>query len=153
MWDAKKNSTKWPMLKGHDHWYSGSYRSCLHARAHRYPAPPSCDDSLLLSNSGREPSLEIFTIPSGIVSFVRKAVQAQTANGWRAVTERFLRCRKQSDDRKVLASVKPLRGLPLSQVGLGGARIRLSKICRVLKLALWTETPPTVVRRVCSRTG
>jgi hypothetical protein len=50
---------------------------------------PSALTAYLLSNSGQGPSLEIFGIPSGVVSFVQRARGAGTSEAWKAVAERF----------------------------------------------------------------
>lgn len=43
----------------------------------------------LLSNSGQGPSLEIFAMPSGIVTFIVKAAGASTRAEWAAISKRF----------------------------------------------------------------
>jgi len=54
----------------------------------------------LLSNSGQGPSLDIFAIPSGVVSFVRKAAQAPTTAAWNAITAQFYAVQEAQDDTK-----------------------------------------------------
>ena len=50
---------------------------------------PSALTAYLLSNSGQGPSLEIFHVPSGVISFVRRAAGATTRAAWHRVATRF----------------------------------------------------------------
>jgi CRISPR-associated protein Cst1 len=55
----------------------------------------------LVSNSGQGPSLGIFDVPGGVVSFVARASGASTKHAWQAVTRRF-RPVKGTDDENGL---------------------------------------------------
>lgn len=50
---------------------------------------PSALTAYLLSNSGQGPSLEIFVVPSGVISFILQARSAPTREAWQAVAEGF----------------------------------------------------------------
>jgi hypothetical protein len=90
MWDSKKKQYKMADVKGPRPLVIADLTEIAARAAPTDLQPyPVAMTVYLLSNSGQGPSLEIFPIPSGVVSFVRKAAEAQTANGWKAVTERF----------------------------------------------------------------
>jgi CRISPR-associated protein Cst1 len=79
----------------------------------------------LLSNSGQGPSLDIFQVPSGAVSFVVLASGAQTAAAWKAIAERFFPLKAAEEDD-----------------GAGGrARGRGKSAPRVAGRAGWTRNP------------
>jgi CRISPR-associated protein Cst1 len=50
---------------------------------------PSALTAYLLSNSGQGPSLEIFVVPSGVITFVLRARGALTRDAWQDIAERF----------------------------------------------------------------
>ena len=90
MWDAAKKRYKMADVKGPRSLVLADLTDVA-ARAaptdiRRYPVGMTV---YLLSNSGQGPSLDIFNIPSGVVSFVRKAVQAPTTAAWQTITARF----------------------------------------------------------------
>ncbi len=53
----------------------------------------------LVSNSGQGPSLEIFQVPSGAVTFVRQAAGATTRSAWHAIAVRFRSVRATERDQ------------------------------------------------------
>lgn len=119
MWDAKKKRYKMADVKGPRSLVLADLTEVAMQAAPTDIRPhPVAITVYLLSNSGQEPSLEIFNIPSGVVSFVRKAVQAPTAMGWKAITERFYPVREAKDDtgkarkRKTASSTSVIPGRP-----------------------------------------
>jgi CRISPR-associated protein Cst1 len=119
MWDSKKKQYKMADVKGPRSLVIADLTD-IAARAEPtdirpYPVAVTV---YLLSNSGQGPSLEIFPIPSGVVSFVRKAAQAQMANGWKAIGERFYPVQEADDEtkrirkRKTAASTVAVSGRP-----------------------------------------
>lgn len=61
----------------------------------------------LLSNSGQGPSLEIFPIPSGVISFVQRAAQAPTTAAWQAITTRFYPVKETQDRTRMKRKRSP----------------------------------------------
>ncbi len=101
MWDTKKKRYKMADVKGPRSLVLADLTEVAMQAAPTDIRPhPVAITVYLLSNSGREPSLEIFNIPTGVVSFVRKAVQAPTAMGWKAITERFFPVQEADDETK-----------------------------------------------------
>lgn len=87
-WDASRKRYKFADVKGP--------RSLVIADLADIGAQTSDFDSqisplsvYLLSNSGQGPSLNVFDVPSGVVSFVLRASGASTRDAWVAVTSRF----------------------------------------------------------------
>jgi CRISPR-associated protein Cst1 len=119
MWDAKKKQYKMADVKGPRSLVIADLTEIAANAAPTDTRPyPVAMTVYLLSNSGQGPSLEIFPIPSGVVSFVRNAAQAQTANGWRAVAERFRPVQEAEDEskgtrkRKAASRSAAIRGRP-----------------------------------------
>lgn len=53
-----------------------------------YVNSPASLDVYWLSSSGQGPSLEIFTVPSELIRFLRKVVQAETSTAWNRLVAR-----------------------------------------------------------------
>jgi hypothetical protein len=97
-WDASKKRNKMADVKGP--------RSLVVADLTEIAARAAPTDSrprpvaltvYLLSNSGQGPSLEMYDVPSGVVSFVRRAAGARTASAWKAVSGRFRPVKETKD--------------------------------------------------------
>jgi hypothetical protein len=119
MWDATKKVNKFADAKGprslvvHD-------LTAIAAEALPSDVRPRSTalTAYLLSSSGQGPSLEIFQVPSGVVTFVAMAAGASTRAAWAAVTARFRPVSEQEEDtdsgaKKVRAKKKaPIAGRP-----------------------------------------
>lgn len=125
MWDATKKRYKFADAKGprslvvHD-------LTSIAAEAlpsDRRPRPTALT-AYLLSSSGQGPSLDVFQVPSGVVSFVAQATGASTGAAWRAITNRFWSLSDQNDD----ADATPKRS-------------RKSKATPIAGRAGWTRNP------------
>jgi len=119
MWDSKKRQYKMADVKGPRSLVIADLTEIAARAAPTDIRPyPVAATVYLLSNSGQGPSLEIFPIPSGVVSFVRNAAQAPTAIGWNAVSARFYAVQEIKDDtpkvrkRKVTTETTPASGRP-----------------------------------------
>ncbi len=90
MWDANKKRYKMADVKGPRSLVLADLTDIAHkATASDIRPKPIGLTVYLLTNSGQEPSLEIITVPSGVVSFIRLAAQASTVSAWNAITQRF----------------------------------------------------------------
>ncbi len=91
MWDAQKKRNKYPDAKGPRSLVVADLAEIAGRAAGSWTDPgPTTLTAYLLSNSGQGPSLEIVEVPSGVVSFVRKAATgAATRTAWQAVAMRF----------------------------------------------------------------
>jgi hypothetical protein len=99
MWDSKKKQYKMADVKGpRSLMIADLTQIAARAAPTDIRAHPVAVTVYLLSNSGQGPSLEIFSIPSGVVSFVRKAAQAPVAIGWNEVAARFYAVQEIKDD-------------------------------------------------------
>jgi len=119
MWDSKKKQYKMADVKGPRSLVIADLTSIAAASLPTDIRPhPVAVTVYLLSNSGQGPSLDVFPIPSGVVSFVRKAAEAPTAIGWNAITARFYSVQEIKDDppkvrkRKVATEPTPVLGRP-----------------------------------------
>lgn len=99
MWDTGKKRYKYADAKGpqslvvHDLTQVAAAAAPTDVRPH-----PVALTVYLLSNSGQGPSLEIFDVPSGLVSFVRRASAAGTREAWEAIASRFRPLREKEED-------------------------------------------------------
>jgi hypothetical protein len=101
MWDARKKRYKMADVKGPRSLVLADLTDIASKAAASDIRPrPIAMTVYLLSNSGQEPSLEIITVPSGVVSFIRRAAQATTASAWNAVTQRFQPLQEKNDEGK-----------------------------------------------------
>ena len=67
----------------------------------------------LLSNSGQGPSLEIFDVPSGLVSFISRASGMRTRSAWKAICRKFYPVKEASEaGTKRRSKVEPIEGRP-----------------------------------------
>lgn len=74
---------------------------------------PIALNAYLLSNSGQGPSLEIFDVPSGLVSFIARASGARTQQAWKAVQRKFYPIREAADGGgKRRGKAEPIEGRP-----------------------------------------
>lgn len=119
MWDSKKKQYKMADVKGPRSLVITDLTSIAADTMPTDIRPhPVVATVYLLSNSGQGPSFEVFSIPSGVVSFIRKAAEAPTAIGWNAVTARFYPVQEIKDDqpnvrkRKVATETTPALGRP-----------------------------------------
>jgi hypothetical protein len=90
---------------------------------------PSALTAYLLSSSGQGPSLEIFGIPSGVVSFVRLARGAATNEAWQAIAERFRPVNASGDDDQETAG------------GKGGQKVGRAALNAVPGRPGWSRNP------------
>lgn len=98
MWDAGKKRYKMADVKGPRSLVLADLTDVAARAAPTDIRPhPVAVTVYLLSNSGQGPSLDIFAIPFGVVSFVRKAAQAPTAAAWKAITARFYPVQEAQD--------------------------------------------------------
>jgi CRISPR-associated protein Cst1 len=51
-----------------------------------------------VSSSGQGPSLDIFSVPSGVVGFILRASQAETQAAWKSIATKFRPVREANDD-------------------------------------------------------
>ncbi len=105
MWDAAKKRYKFADAKGprslvvHDLTAIAAEALPSDARPR-----PTALTAYLLSSSGQGPSLDVFHVPSGAVTFVVKAAGASTASAWRAVAARFQALSEADDDGGTVSS-------------------------------------------------
>ncbi len=117
MWDAKKKRYKMADVKGPRSLVLADLTDIASKAAPTDLRPhPVGMTVYLLSNSGQEPSLEIVTVPSGVVSFVRRAAQSGTRSAWSAIMQRFRPLQEKDDEGKPKpkksASTAPVSGGP-----------------------------------------
>lgn len=115
MWDAGKKRYKFADVKGPRSLVIDDLASLAGEALPSDARPtPTAVTAYLLSSSGQGPSLEIFQVPSGVVTFVAKAAGARTASAWKAVASRYWPVSGQDDEeggaRKKKAAARPIPG-------------------------------------------
>lgn len=74
---------------------------------------PVAVNAYLLSNSGQGPSLDLFDVPSGLVSFIARASGARTQQAWKAVQRRFYPVREAAEGgARGRSKAEPIEGRP-----------------------------------------
>lgn len=74
---------------------------------------PIALNAYLLSNSGQGPSLDVFDVPSGLVSFITRASGARTQQAWKAVQRKFYPVREGAEEgAKRRSKSEPIAGGP-----------------------------------------
>ena len=89
-WDTQKKEYKYADAKGPRSLVVSDLAAiAVEAAPTRRRPRPLAIAAYLLSSSGQGPSLEVFHLPSGLVSFVWLATQGSTRAAWEALTKRF----------------------------------------------------------------
>lgn len=89
-WDTKKKRYKYADAKGPRSLVVADLGDIAARSAATELQPrPTGLTAYLLSNSGQGPSLEIFHMPSGVISFVRRASGATTRSSWSRIATGF----------------------------------------------------------------
>ncbi len=90
MWDAAKKRHKFADVKGPRSLVIDDMTQIAGSSLPSDARPkPTAVTAYLLSSSGQGPSLEIFQVPSGVVTFVARAARASTAKAWQAIASRY----------------------------------------------------------------
>jgi CRISPR-associated protein Cst1 len=115
MWDTKKKRYKMADAKGPRSLVLADLTDIASKAAPSDIRPhPVGMTVYLLSNSGQEPSLEIITVPSGVVSFIRRAAQAKTVSAWNAITQRFQPLQEKDEEGKPKRKRKAISAAPVA---------------------------------------
>ena len=106
MWDGGKKRYKFADVKGPRSFVVSELASIAALAAPTYARPtPVALTCYLVSNSGQGPSLEIFDVPTGTVSFVALAGAPATRAAWADIGKRFRPVDEANDEE-----VGPSRG-------------------------------------------
>ena len=112
-WDAAKKHYKFADAKGPRSLVVADLTEIAREALPNDARPhPIALTAYLLSNSGQGPSLEIFDIPSGFVSFISRAAGVRTRKAWMAIQRKFYPMREGSTGTKRRAKVEPIEGRP-----------------------------------------
>lgn len=99
-WDASKKHYKFADAKGPRSLVIADLTEILGEALPSDLRPyPVAIHAYLLSSSGQGPSLDIFDIPSGAVSFIGRASGARTRTAWQAIQRRFLPMKESAPNR------------------------------------------------------
>jgi len=122
MWDGTKKHYKFADLKGPRSFVVSEVTTIAAAAGPTYSRPtPVGLTCFLVSNSGQGPSLELFEVPGGAVSFISQAAAPATRAAWADIGRRFRAVDEVEED------------------GAGSGRARRRKASAIAGRAGWTR--------------